>query len=1170
MSPQPLVWQPYIVYIIHPLIRFHTLLALPKGVYAMDKHNTIALPDGTTVPSASWTGAFQLTLRELTAGKLDTGKNQIRGATGTAWLKLPCAKPHRTWPWLRPQDIVHLKHEFQVVDTVLHPQTEISFTDARHIEASALIGDHVSLDLPVSRAEISSLVALNTNLIDWWRGDKGQNGFLVSFADATIAVQGSHPKASEFLDGEVVYPVKGASAKDIEIAIDGFTLLVHKLRLSPNRSSATASVQLPGGLADAKSCGPAMLDLGTFSMSSTCEFFIDAPERAFGPWLLADTGLIIEGTGYLLDLSTTQSPSPWSPGWRGLQLQSGTATGENTIPEPNNSGYLRGHYAFTNAILMKAGLFGDFHLTDPVTFTAINPLGQEFHFEEGWIRIWPSKIMNGELRNGWADLPPDAVCDRTPGNRVRTPISALSVQPDMDLAGEIHHGGREIGWGELTNHGDEVVAWSGIFNEGWIYLPAGPCASYSPVASGTFEDVNLGLNALAELETHRVAGITFPRADAVMIFSPDRPGGRGNPIKLDGTGMYLRGWIRVGVTGVDGEFSVIGKLPNEELGEPAGTGYVGNKPFTASLFTNKKERISLLAQFVTSAGYDSNVQGEFELPTPTNIPSLDFAQMKFTSTACLVGGDLLLPTGGVPLDYWDVQLVPNGLTAESGVISVRTGRILLTSAGIAEPLHFAQPFGLTWGELLADGNLGKLFLNFNNWGQRFDDLVFNPQDLTLSKYDPAVTDPYLGVFGSVSFPFFGLHDINIRDATDLNEPAPHPRHVTVPKAPLTPINMDTNLALAGAWHDVLSQDLAVFDCLDANVDYNVAGQYGFMGRGDGTLGFLHSDPLEIQVEIHSDATDIRFTSSDTHDLDLGLVQRLGGMSQIAGNARIEGPTLARITLYGMLETSSASGSIFGPKAGFETEINISVTPSTFNFYASGDMLVAAAAVEIEASATVHLLFDFANHIAEGELYGRVDCDAAVAGLSGEGQLTWHISPVMQYLQGRVKVEAITPIVSGGLEGGLFIGNNVPKTLAWVLDPTNAHFGMSRAILPDTLTGIFGYGQASFGVNYYVLGGGVDIYLGAGAFSAPLTAGGVLAPFTGNPLLPYVVGTCGVYVHGEILGGLVSASGWANLSLRGPVPLYFEGTFGLRGCVAWVLCASVSLTAGVNETGFYLN
>ena len=59
--------------------------------------------------------------------------------------------------------------------------------------------------------------------------------------------------------------------------------------------------------------------------------------------------------------------------------------------------------------------------------------------------------------------------------------------------------------------------------------------------------------------------------------------------------------------------------------------------------------------------------------------------------------------------------------------------------------------------MLADGNLGELYLDFNNYGQRFDGLIFNPHEFVLSTYDPAVTDPYLGVSGPICFPFFGLH-----------------------------------------------------------------------------------------------------------------------------------------------------------------------------------------------------------------------------------------------------------------------------------------------------------------------------------------------------------------------------------------------------------------------------
>jgi len=1122
--------------------------------------------NGHEIPSRCLVGDFELLLAELTAGELDHRGGVFRGVAGTAWLRLPCARPPIFGPVLEHTDVMRLTHAVEVVEEVLYPQTEIRIADAQRFRPEAKVGDTVSLGIDLDRADLGAIVALGRGVPDWLSAVPRGAGFPVEFSNVTIGVEKGRLGLSRILEGDVTYPAAGRFRRPIEITIDGFTVTLSSVELSPTKATAAASVRLPGGLTDVDSCRPAGIDLGVISMSPRCEFYIDAPDQAYGPWQLADTGLVIEGTGYVLDLSSAASPAPWPPDWHGLRLGAGTATGETTVPDPCNTGYLRGHYTFDHANVVASGFFGSIYLASPVSFNAINPMGQSFTFSDGAMDIWYSKIVRGELKNGWTDLPADAVCVGAPGNRVRTPITVVSIQPDLDLAGALDHGGREISWGELTHHGDEVVAWTGIFGPGYLYLPAGPDPSYSPVASGTFSAPSITSvvdASLAELEAHQMAGVSFPSLSKALVFSPDRPGARGNPIKLG----RLQGWIRVGITGVDGALSTYVQSRREELGDPVGTGYEGKVPFVSTLFANDKR--NLLAEFVTSASYDSNVAGRIEIPTPCNIPQLDFAQMKLTSTACLVGGDLVLPSTGVPLEYWALQLVPTGAPGQAGVVSVRTGRVLLTAAGIAEPAHFTMPFGLTWGELLANGNLGKLFLDFNNWGQRFDGLTFNPHELTLSTYDPAVTDPYLGVSGPICFPFFGLHDINIRDATDLTTGLPHPRMVTVPKTPITPHAPVTQLALSGTWHDVNSDDLAVFDCLEADVDYNVAGQNGFLGNGTGELGFLHSNPLDIQVEIHSDATDIRFTSTDTHDLDLGLYARLGGIGQIAGNARIEGPTLARITLYGMLEQSAAAGSIFGPKAGFETEINISVTPTTFDFYASGDMLLSMALVDLEVSATAHLLFDFAMGSAEGELYGRVDCDAAVAGLSGEGQLTWHVSSAMQYLQGRLKVGVISTIVSGGLEGGFFIGNNVPNALAWVLDPTDPHFGVSRAILPPMLTGVFGYGQASIGWNAYVLGGGVDIYAGAGAFSAPIAAGGPLAPFAGNPLLPYVVGACGINVHGEILGGLVSASAWANLSLRGPVPTYFEGTFGLRGCVAWVLCASVSITAGINSSGLYL-
>ena len=1124
--------------------------------------------DGREIPRSWRVGDFELEIAELTDGRLDDVAAVFRGVAGKAWLRLPCARPPiYTVGTLAHPDASGLAHALEVVTEVLHPQTEIGLAEAQQLQPGVALGDTISLPLSVDRADLQKIVALGRGVRDWLDSDPRAAGFPVEFSELTVSLEEANRGLGRVIDGSVTYPVAGPYRGPIEIVIDGFVLVISSLELSLHRSTAVAEVRLPGGITDVDSCRPATIDLGLIPMSPVCDFYVDAPDQAYGPWLLGDTGMVVEGTGYVLDLSTATSPAPWPPAWRGLALGSGTATGEKYVPDPCNTGFLRGHYTYSNAIVIGSGFFGTLYLAEQVTFEAINPLGQTFAFDDGAMDVWYSRIVSGELKNGWTELPSDAVCEGKPGLRVKTPISVVSIQADLDLAGALDHGNREISWGELTRHGDEVVAWTGIFGPGYLYLPAGPDESFSPVATGTFSGPAISSvpdASLAELEAHHVAGVSFPQLTHGLVFSPDRPGGRTNPLKLD----RLQGWLRVGVTGVDGALSTYVQSRPEKLGDPASTGYVGNVPFRSTLFVNDKK--SLLAEFATSASFDSNFAGRFEIPTPCNIPQLDFAQMKLTSTACLVGGDVVLPSAGVPLEYWNLQLVPTGPPDHSGVVSVRTGRVLLTAAGISEPLHFAKPFGLTWGEMLADGNVGQLYLDFNNWGQRFDGLVFNPHELVLSTYDPHVTDPYLGVSGPVCLPFFGLHQVNIRDALAQTGSPPVPtRYVTVPKTPITPHASPTELALSGTWHDVNSGDLAVFDCAELDVDYNVPGQDGFLGTGTTDLSFLYSDPLDITVEIHSDATDIRISSTDTHDIDLGLYARLGGIGQIAGCARIEGPTLTRVTLFGTLEESAAAGSIFGPKAGFETEIDISVTPTTFDFYASGDMLLSAV-VDLEVSATAHLRFDFALGSAEGELFGRVDCDAVVAGLSGEGQLTWHIDSAMQYLQGRLKVGVISPIVSGGLEGGFFIGNNVPKALAWVLDPTDTHFRMSRSILPATLTGVYGYGQASFGVNYYVVGGGVDIFAGAGAFSAPIAAGGPLAPFAGNPLLPYVVGACGIYVHGEILGGLVSASAWADLSLRGPVPTYFEGTFGLRGCVAWVLCASLDVTAGVNSSGFYLS
>ena len=327
---------------------------------------------------------------------------------------------------------------------------------------------------------------------------------------------------------------------------------------------------------------------------------------------------------------------------------------------------------------------------------------------------------------------------------------------------------------------------------GFCICPLDRSRSYSPVATGNFVspvvDPLQGPQSLANLDAAHAAGVTFAELHDLQIYSPDRPGGTSNPIKPG----RVTGWLRVGVTGVDGSVSSASGLPIDKYGNTQRPGYVGAKPFEALISFNEKQRT--VAEFVTSAVSESHIDGYLYIPPPADIARLRFVDLKLTSTAHLVGGNVVLPPGGVRLTHWDLQLVPTGPPDQAGVLSVRTGRVLFLAAGIAEPVHFARPFGLTWGELLASGNLGELFLDYNDWGQRFDGQVFHPDAFQLSPF-PGTGNPQLAVSGAIVFRYFGVAYVNLTDAALVGTgSSPFPRWVEAPKAAVTPSSRPTRPA----------------------------------------------------------------------------------------------------------------------------------------------------------------------------------------------------------------------------------------------------------------------------------------------------------------------------------------------------------------------------------------
>lgn len=1090
-------------------------------------------------------------------GKPDPGDGIVREVSGRGWVRIPGARPTVLDPSPKGPRFVHA---VEVVTQVVHPETEISLADAQVLRSGAAIGETVEIAFDADRAQLRGIVD-SGSVTGWLDSDPLAALAAVEFTDLAVDIA-----RHVVVDGEVTYPVAGLLPPPLRIEIAGFTLVISRFSIFALRGfRASASVILPPGVTDAASCGPAVIDLGRIALSPTGDCFFDEPDREYGPWLLGDTGMVIGGTGFTLDLSLTASAPGWPMPWRGLVLVDGTASGEQHVPDPCNSGYLRGTYSFHEATIDAAGFGGLLQLTAPISFTALNPFGQPFTFSSGELTVQQSAIAAGVFNDGRTDLPPTAVRGKTLADAVTLGLTAVNVQPDYSLSGVLDAADARISWGELTNPGEEVAVWTAEAELAYLYLPGGSVASYSPVSSGTFTNPAVSISAagtLAALAADAVSGVTLCDFHDLLLYTPDRPGGTAAPSVLG----PAYGWLRIGVTGVDGEMRRFSAPLHVPLGDPAGKGYVGVDPFDTTLF--QQDRLNLLADLVTSAAFDSHFGGSMNIPDPVDIKQLPFTEMKVTSTACLVGGQVVLPPGGIPLPRWGLSLVSTAATGQAGVVSVRTGRVLLTSGGIAEPLHFSRPIGLTWGEILASGQIGELFLDFDDWGQRFDGLGFHPREVTLAY--PSASDAYLGVWGSVILPFFGPHDVNVRDG--LPDPA-HPgfaRWVTVPPDPITAHAGPTDLALSGVWHDSQGAVAADVEC-PVDVVYDETIQRGFAGTGTAAIGCLDDDELPAVVTIRDGASDVRFTSGSTHDFALPTVVRVGAMTEIAGSLRVEGYTVSRMNVFGMLEQSAALGWLLGPKEGYDVEVNTVVTANSLDFYASGDMLLAVALTQVEASAVVHLHVDYAAGTAEGEVLGTVSASSAFQGLRGSGQLTWFVGPGTMYMQGRVTVAMFVALVSSEtLEGGFFVGYNAPRAAAWVLDTTDPRFKISRSMFPASITGVYGYGRASYSKNFFVLAsGGVDIFVGGGAFLDPLSGGAPLAPF-GAGALPYVVAACGIGIHGEIAGGLVSASAWAELAVRGPIPLYFEGTFGLSGCVAWVLCASITLAARYTADGLELS
>ncbi len=1103
-------------------------------------------------------------------GLYNFSSKEIINSSGYARIKFDCG-PKIVYPWF--PGLILKPYHFIIVDKVNDPSKEIAYKDAVLIEPKAKTGQKLTLQMPEAKG---TFIDIHKSIADLITGIKPikPGGIRVHFENLTIA-QTPSKKVGLVKGGQAIYPtVPAVPPIPASISFSGFTLKIDSLHLTPTTSHAKARLQLPNSLAAGSNCQAAEINLGIIDISNHCEFYQELPDSSFGPMEIGNTTLNISGTGYVADFSSTQSygSSTQPASWKGVLLLNGATNSAPSASVVSNIGYLKASYSFSNALVTSSGLEAHFINSSNYIYTSLQPYGYNVSFNSAKIDVKSSKVMSGSLKNGSLELPETAVHDGT-GHPLVASFTMLEVQDDMDLYGELHLTA-EIHWGEFTQTTPDHLSYSaGDYQNAVLYFSAKLEEPYFPVSGSNF--VQPSLTSLhTDLETQKIQGVTLLDFRNLEIYTHDIPGAPPIKLKIGQVIWPVRCWMNIVTGGVHGTMTMVPRQKVDlKLGPVTSHQYVGKVPFQTVIppMDQVKEAPPLLMNFVESAVFKSDLRGYIRLEGPSKI-NLDFKEMLFTSTADNAGGKVDLSTPDT-LDYWGLEMVQQQGYTSAGLISVKTGQVILTAAGLQEKRHYQQPFYLTWGEMLATGEMGRLFFDYNTAGQQFDGFNFVPQAVVLSQYDPTPGKwGFLKACGFAHFPFFGPDFLSIHDwkyPAKMGDPY-NGRNIEMSfdsKNNCSP----TNTHIVGNWSSGFGQ-------LDYNIGYSDTDQNGFVGDGTASLLYIAGGSMSSSLVLKSTGVCISILESNYRHLTLGPVANFGGLARLWGCACLEGDQLKKMVI-GADITQTADVNV-AVRAGTSLSMLLSVTPSVTQMTMDGEAYLSlAASIDVLANGHFGLKIDRDNSFLEGEISAqfKISAGAALVGnsLEANGEVNWHLGAGItashyQSLQGMLSLNVLG-ISSIGAEGGFYMGVNAPKSEAWVLTGVSPKYKLNTSALPATLTGVYGYLKYHQGFNLYVFSGGIEVYAGLGLFTLDAAqVADMNAKSIGLPVSVYLIGNLGGSIHGEILAGLVSASAYFNLQIIGPYPGSFQGTVGLEGCVIWVVCASVDVTVGLNTSdGFYI-
>jgi hypothetical protein len=444
-----------------------------------------------------------------------------------------------------------------------------------------------------------------------------------------------------------------------------------------------------------------------------------------------------------------------------------------------------------------------------------------------------------------------------------------------------------------------------------------------------------------------------------------------------------------------------------------------------------------------------------------------------------------------------------------------------------------------------------LFFDYNTAGQKFDGFNFVPQAVALSTYDPTPGKwGYLKACGFIHFPFFGPEYMNIHDWKEPAKSAP-PHNGRKIELSFDKANQcqPTDTKISANWADG-------FGNFNYTIAYSDADQDGFVGTGTANLLYIKDGSLSSTIVLKSSKVCIEISEPNSRILAFEAVPKFSGLVPISGNGCLEGDQLKQLTVNGDLGTDKLDNAVISGEANCKVVLLLSPAHSKVTIDGNAHLsLFAEYEVYVEGAggapnAHFDLEVDRDNGFVEGNISAKFSLKSGgTSSLQAEGAVNWHLGDYST-IQGKLTVRILTV----GFGGGFYVGHNAPSEKAWVLQEANLSTDAFEKN-GGKLTGIYGYASYSKGIELgFVFSGSVEVFLAYGLFliSTPV---------------PVLTGHLGGGIHGEILGGFVSASATLNQQINGPYPGSFEGTAGLEGCVCvkflGCACKSVNLTVGLS-------